>query len=345
MPEAVGETIDLPSVPHTRFPSYGTHHRDELIMQVLGPVKVALRRARLSQIRITARLLSVLHGSPRMVSIIRAARSLPFNRKVFDAIAGYRRVLPSMAEANAVATRYIEAGHGCLDNINRQIACGLATRPSDYPVLYHMDKLLPQATSLFDLGGNVGILFYCYSKYLDLPQHFIWLVYDITPTIEFGRKLAHERREHRLKFTDDLGAIRDHDVMLVSGSLHYLERSLPDVLRGLPKKPIHVIVNRAPMTNVKSVVTVQDADTYLVACKTILRRELIRGMEELGYDVVDHWSVPELWIRIPFYPEYSVPEYSGLYFRMRVGLEQSRSDEASGVETPADLSIISGPWP
>jgi putative methyltransferase (TIGR04325 family) len=300
-----------------------------LRMRIPPRISSSVRSARLMQIRRLSAALLVLHASPAFVSLLRFARSWAIPRMTFDALAGYRRVFPSLTEAGQVAARYINDSHGCADDINRQMTQGLVTRPSDYPVLFHMHKLMPEVRSLFDLGGNAGNLFYCYSKYLNLPQDFIWSVQDVAPTVEFGRRLARERGEHRLNFTEDLQAINGHDVLLASGALHYVEPSLPNLLRGLSSKPKHVIVNRTPMTTVKSVVTVQDAGTYQAACKTILRQELISGMDELGYDLVDRWSVPELFVRIPFYPEYSVPEYTGLYFRVRPPTEDASVPGAS----------------
>ncbi len=71
------------------------------------------------------------------------------------------------------------------------------------------------------------------------------------------------------------------------------------------------------MLSVKSVVTVQNAGDSLYACKTIHRPALIRGMEELSYELVDKWWVPELSVNIPTFPENSVPQDTGLYFQLR----------------------------
>jgi putative methyltransferase (TIGR04325 family) len=260
--------------------------------------------------------MTVLNRSPRLVALLRAARSWYLLRRIFDFLAGYRRVFRSMTEANTVAAHYLEASHECPANVARQIGHGLAARPSDYPVLFHLERILPEASTLFDLGGNVGNLFYCYSKYISFPDQLVWTVHDLAPTLQLGRQFALERGEPRLRFTDDLAVFAEHQVLLVSGALHYLEPSLPDLLRTYSGRPAHVIVNRAVVTTVKSVVTVQDSRDSLFACKTVCRRELVAGMGELGYDLVDSWSIPELSLHIPFYPEYSVAEYTGLYFRM-----------------------------
>ncbi len=280
-------------------------------------MRSTLRSARLTQIRRVSALVTALQRFPRIASFIRAVRSWFLPRKVLELLVGYRRLFESIAEASDVAAGYIDASHDCAANIDRQIEHGRAARLSDYPVLFYFRRLIPEASNLFDLGGNVGNLFYCYSTYLDLPQEFVWCVHDRKKAAEVGRSLAHERCETRLSFTNELEAMNGTDILLVSGALHYFESSLPEILRGLSQKPQHVFVNRTPMTTVKSVVTVQDDLDSLYACKTIHREELVNGMIELEYDVVDGWSIPGLSVRIPFHPEYSVAEYSGLYFRLK----------------------------
>jgi putative methyltransferase (TIGR04325 family) len=275
-----------------------------------------LRHLRLAQIRLVSRGITFLQKLPAIGTVIRAIRSWSITRAIFHLLVGYRRVFDSLAEATEVASSYLDASHESAANINRQIGHGRAARPSDYPVLFYLCRLIPGALTLFDLGGNVGNLYYCYSKYLTFPQEFDWCVHDKRSTIELGRSLASKEGETRLKFTDDLKAMNRVDILLVSGALHYFEPSLPELLRELDERPRHVFVNRTPMTTVRSVFTVQDAVDSLYACKTIHRQELIDGMSELDYEMVDAWSVPELSLAIPCHPEYSVAEYSGLYFRL-----------------------------
>jgi putative methyltransferase (TIGR04325 family) len=275
-----------------------------------------LRRARLAQIRSVSRGITFLQKLPTTCAVIRAIRSWSIARAVLHFLLGYRRVFNSLAEAREVASSYLEASHESAANINRQIGHGGSARPSDYPVLFYLRHLVPGGLNLFDLGGNVGNLYYCYSKYLSFPHEFDWCVHDKQSTIELGRVLARKGGESRLRFTNDLKAINGAGILLVSGALHYFELPLPELLRELDEKPRHVFVNRTPMTTVKSVFTVQDAVDSLYACKTIHRQELVDGMSELNYEMVDGWSVPELSLHIPCYPEYSVSEYSGIYFRL-----------------------------
>jgi len=251
-----------------------------------------------------------------MVSLIRVARSWSIPRTIFDVLAGYRRVFDSRSEASAVAARFVEAGDHSSDKARLHLSVSKLARPSDYPVLFHMDRLVPNLTSIFDLGGSVGNLFYCYARYLEFRPDVRWTVHDLPEMLELGRRMAHERGEHRLQFTADLGMASGIDLLIASGSLHYFEASLPEILSALRDKPKHVIINRSPLTTSKPVATVQDAGTHLVACRFIDREDLIRGMEKLGFVLADSWDVAELSCVIPFYPEYSVHSYSGLFFRL-----------------------------
>ena len=277
-------------------------------------VASAMRAARLSQIRA-----HVVAGdrAPEIAAsrgFFCAARSWYFVGKVLERLVGYRRTFGSMAEARAVAAAYLDASHECQANIARQIGHGLAARPSDYPVFWHLERIRP--SSVFDLGGNVGNLFYCYAKYLRLPEDMVWTVQDLATVLRQGQELAAQRHESRLHFTDDLSQIANHEVLLVSGSLHYLEQPLPELLGTLSRRPVHVIINRVPIMYGQSVVTIQDAIDSLYACTIANASELIKDMEKIGYELVDSWAVPELSVLIPFFPDYSVQEYSGFYFRM-----------------------------
>jgi putative methyltransferase (TIGR04325 family) len=226
-------------------------------------------------------------------------------------------VYDSLEEGQAVAGRYMKLSHECDDNAKLHLSLSKVARPSDYPVLFHLEKLLPRIGSVFDLGGNVGNLFYCYAKYLDLPPGLRWTVYDLPGILEIGRRLAHERQEYALTFTASFQEANGADVLLASGSSHYFVPSLPDLLRPLMKKPKYVILNRTPLLGDHGpVVTVQDAGTFLVACTLYREQDIIAGFESLNYEKIDSWRVPELSIRIPFYPECTIHEYSGFLFRL-----------------------------
>jgi len=273
-------------------------------------------RIRLKQIRLAAYALvqadRLLLGK---VSIGMAVRRI-VPAAILKHIFGYNWVYPSLAEAKAAAAGFIPSSHEHPASAEAHLSLAQNARPSDYPALFYLDRIIPTCRSVFDLGGNVGNLFYCYSKYLDLPADLQWTVHDIPEMQELGRKVASRRNELRLRFDGTLERMGEADLLLASGCLHYFDRPLPELLAQSGARPMHVIVNRTPLTDAEPVATVQDAGAYLTACKLYHRNGLIARMKDLGYELIDQWSVPELSVHIPCHPDLSVPTYSGCYFRL-----------------------------
>ena len=192
-----------------------------------------------------------------------------------------------------------------------------AARPSDYAAMFHLRPLLPAIRRVFDLGGNVGNLFYCFQRYLDFPPDLVWTVQDLPPHLADGAALAHRRRAAQLRFTGDWADAAGCDVLIASGSLHYFEEPLPRMVERLARRPAHILINRTPLTDGSPVATIQDARTFRVACMLYNRRDLVEGFDRVGYDLVDTWQAAELSLHVPGFPEHSVPEYSGMFLRKR----------------------------
>ena len=129
--------------------------------------------------------------------------------------------------------------------------------------------------------------------------------------------LAKQRSETRINFTDDAHGASGHQVLLISGSLHYFDFTLAEYLGGLEKRPEHVFINRTPLVDAPAAATVQYTHGTMVACKLLNRMDLVEGMKLLDYELVDSWDAPEFSIKLPYDPAYWVKEYSGLYFRAR----------------------------
>ncbi|HLJ49055.1 MAG TPA: TIGR04325 family methyltransferase [Bryobacteraceae bacterium] len=272
-------------------------------------------RLRIAQIRTAAKLLLLLDrvdlGRVRLSQVVRAV--VP--PAVLRASLGYRWVFGSLAEAHSAAKRVRLDGHDHPDNVRKHVALATQARPSDYPVLFHLANIIGECRSVLDLGGNVGNLFYNYSRYLDFPADLLWTVCDVPEVTTMGSAIAAERGETRLRFDGSFEDMNGADLLLASGCIHYFEQPLAEMIAGARIKPTHVIVNRTPLISGKSTVTVQDAGSYLVACKLFNKDELVAGMVGLGYEIVDTWEIPELSLRIPSHPELSVTAYSGFYFK------------------------------
>jgi putative methyltransferase (TIGR04325 family) len=242
-------------------------------------------------------------------------RSIRFVRAALHAGLGFQRVFPSFATAQACASKYIRAGHEHPDEIRFHTSISDTVRESDYPVLFFLAPIASQLRRVFDLGGNVGNLFYAYQSKLAFPSALLWTVHDLPVKKPLGEKLAAQRSESRLRFADNFGEASGSDVLIASGSLHYFEQPLHEMLRALADLPTHVFVNRSPCSSGTGLITVQDNRSYLVPCKLHSRQELIMGLESLGYALQAEWPVHERRLSIPTHPDLCERTYSGFYFK------------------------------
>jgi putative methyltransferase (TIGR04325 family) len=276
-----------------------------------------LRRFRIFQIRALASLLNALGSRSACRNLLVRLRSNRPTRAVLDLCLGFRRTFPSFAAAQACSATYIQAGHEHPDEIQFHTAMSDIIRESDYPVLFHLAAIASGLQRIFDLGGNVGNLFYSYQHKLNFPPGLLWTVYDLPVKKSFGEKLAAQRNETRLRFCNTLAEANNCDVFIASGSLHYFEEPLHQLLAALQYPPRHVFVNRTPFSPGPDLITVQDNGSYLVPCKLHSRAALISGMNALGYELQAEWPVHERRLLVPTHPDLSARAYSGFYFRMK----------------------------
>jgi putative methyltransferase (TIGR04325 family) len=224
-------------------------------------------------------------------------------RLLIHGMVGFRRPFNTLEEASDAASLFYSEGHATRENANRHIALALKPRPSDYAALFHLRSILPGVKHVFDLGGNVGNLFYCYSDYLELPTTLTWMIYDLPAMLSMGQELARERNETRLRFTDSFYDADGADLLIASGSLHYFAKPLGAMLADLEVKPKYVLINRTPLVEGRPTATVQEAEHLLAACNLFNREELLRDFQILGYEAADSWLAEELSLQIPCYPE------------------------------------------
>lgn len=189
-----------------------------------------------------------------------------------------------------------------------------APGPSDYPVLLWLDKLVPEHRSLFDLGGHVGVSYYASRPYVPLPDGFTWVVCDVPAVVARGRYLAAARGVTDLRFTDQPSECVEHGLLLASGSLQYLERSLAEILKDADAHPTHLIVNLTPYQDDEGFWTVQNIGTAYCPYHVQSRRRFVADLERLGYRVLDRWRNPDKQCVIVGDPEHSVFGYDGFVF-------------------------------
>jgi putative methyltransferase (TIGR04325 family) len=276
-----------------------------------------LRRLRLAQIRGVSALAREASRLPLAAAVLSRVRHRPVAKNAIDLLAGYNRVFADLPAARAVAEACGENGHDSPENGNALRDLMEKTRPSDYPVLFHLARLPLMQMRVFDLGGTMGNLFYLYDRHIHFPEGLRWTVHDLPGHMARGQDLARRRSESRIGFTGDVQGASGHDLLLISGSLHYFDFSLAEYVARLDRRPEHVLVNRTPLVDAPEAATVQYTHGTMVACKLLNRADLIAGMTGQGYELVDSWSAPEFSIRLPYDPDYWVKEYSGMYFRAK----------------------------
>jgi putative methyltransferase (TIGR04325 family) len=274
------------------------------------------RQLRVRQIQLSAAVIRRLTG-PGVLRLVRPLRGSVLSRSFNRAVLGYQRPFASLSEACAAVAPYANQGHVNAENQEVLLHTTEAARPSDYAAMFHLKPLLPTLRHVFDLGGNVGNLFYCFQKYLDFPPGLIWTVNDLPDHVAQGTALAQRRGASQLRFTSDWQPAAEADLLIASGSLHYFEQTLPLMVEQHASRPAHILINRTPLTDGAPVAGVQDAKTFRVACMLYNRLDMIREFDRIGYDLVDSWKAAELSFEMPGFPEHHVPEYSGMFLRKR----------------------------
>ncbi|MHB8383169.1 MAG: TIGR04325 family methyltransferase [Candidatus Binataceae bacterium] len=193
--------------------------------------------------------------------------------------------------------------------------------PSDYPVLFWLSGLLKADGTVFDLGGNVGISFHSFRKYLNYPGGLTWRICEVAATVNRGRELAEQMHTQGLYFTTEVEEMADADVLLASGSIQFLEVPLWRSLSRVLSKPRHILINRAALNDGPSFATLHNFGPASCVYRIYDRTAFIAAFEALGYLLVDSWDNPEFSCVIPFHPAHTIKSYSGMYFR----LDQTKS--------------------
>ena len=231
----------------------------------------------------------------------------------------FRGVYASFAEANDSAPRTKKLGFNC-----PEYAAEFEDRRGkiysfDYPMLFWLKRLLfAEGCRLFDLGGHVGTHFYAYSRYLEFPSGFAWVVCDLPEITAAGAEIAAAQRRSEISFTNRIGDADGADILVAAGSLQYVEApSFSELLESLRRKPPHILINKLPLYDGDQFVTLQNGGAAFHPQYVFNRQEFLGNLSRLGYDVVDTWDVETHSGYIPFYPDRSFRCHSGMYLTLR----------------------------
>lgn len=190
----------------------------------------------------------------------------------------------------------------------------------DYPVMWWLARAFGQgAASVLDIGGSVGVHYYAYRSYIDMPAALTWRIVEVPTIAAIGRGLAVERGAAALRFAEDLDeALRGDpaEVWIAAGSLQYMEDGRPAALLGrCAGMPAHLLLNKVPLYGGDDYVCTQNiGDGCFVPVQVSNRERFVQGIEARGYVLRDQWEVHERSLYLPGHPERSFPTFSGLYF-------------------------------
>jgi putative methyltransferase (TIGR04325 family) len=232
----------------------------------------------------------------------------------------YRGVFDSFADAKASVPTTHSLGY---DNAASAELYRERTRRvfiNDYPMMFWLGRLFESGnSSVFDLGGHIGIAYYAYQRYLKFPETISWRVLDVPAVNTAGADWAREHdTRRRLSFTARREDADGADIFFAAGSLQYLEYTLSELLGGLSRPPPHLLLNSVPIHMTASYFTVQNMGATCCPYRITAEREFIDGLKALGYVLRDRWENPDRHCRIPFYPQRSLDRYYGFYFSREV---------------------------
>jgi putative methyltransferase (TIGR04325 family) len=231
----------------------------------------------------------------------------------------HKGVYGSFAEAQRHAPSTLPVGYDHTSAAEMYDERSARVYPSDYPVLFWFRSVWGDVRRVFDFGGHVGIAFYAYQRYLPYGDDLRWTILDVPAVVDRGRRLAEQRAEKRLAFTDKLDdAAEGADLFLAAGSLQFVEEPLDAMLRKLQRRPRHIVINRSPFYDGEPFVTLHNNGTVICPYNVFNRDRFVASLQALGYELVDSWLnwQPGLNCFVPFHPERSVRDYSGMYLRL-----------------------------
>jgi putative methyltransferase (TIGR04325 family) len=229
-------------------------------------------------------------------------------------LVGYRRPFATLDDARQSIAQAPADGHSTTRNCALHAGMSTKPRPSDYSAFYYLSEPAKDCKRVFDLGGNVGNLFYYYPSFVPFPRDLEWTVLDLPDVMAEGRRLATQRSATALQFTERFSDADGADLLIVSGSMHYLNAPLSDMISDLKRRPRYVLINRTPLTDGAAFATIQDAVEFRVACMVSNRSNILQLFASLGYRLVGDWDAAELSVPLPLHPKQTVHAYSGLFF-------------------------------
>lgn len=230
-----------------------------------------------------------------------------------DCYGGFRGVYDSFEEAIVAAPKTKPLGYDnerlaswYVNNLKAEI------HENDYPILFWLNDLLRDGSTVFDFGGNVGTYYLQYKRYFHYGNSLKWTVCDLPMIVKAGKA---NNSEANLYFTENAEEANGTDIFLASGSLQYID-DFATMIGSLERKPKHLLINRLPLYDGKRFVTLQNGGEVFYPQYVFNKNEFISSLEKLGYEVKDLWKDFSGGCFIPFKPKKNFRHY-GLYLILK----------------------------
>lgn len=188
-------------------------------------------------------------------------------------------------------------------------------RPSYYPYLLWLMKVLKPGEQIVDLGGAGGIGFEIFTRYAQMPERARWHIVDVPALTARGRS-RHGEDHPVLSFGEALADAPDCDVLVSAGCIQYMRDPLGEIAQMIerPKAPTYVLLNKVPLTPGPTYWTLQNLVSVVSPYQVFNRDRLIAFFHERGYKVRDEWTTPDISVNIPFHSDKVVPHLDGFMF-------------------------------
>lgn len=194
----------------------------------------------------------------------------------------------------------------------------------DYPVIYWINAIMgaKQETPLkvLDAGGHMGTKYISFADLLTVDD-MNWSIYDLPEILKSARVYQDEGLVPKaISFVDQPDGAGKVDLLLASGLLQYLDIPLADLVGQMEAPPRYILLNKVAVRNAETIVTLETIGPALVPYQIREEMAFEAELSDLGYRIVDQWTIPDLRHKISTHPTLPASQSKG-YMLERIGWE------------------------
>jgi putative methyltransferase (TIGR04325 family) len=170
----------------------------------------------------------------------------------------------------------------------------------DYPVIFWLSRIIQSSTGMTDFGGHIGVKYYAYRDYLQIPNDFSWNVVDVAAVRKKGEIVSIERQASTLRFFPSVKNVPEAEILMCSGSLQYCPESIEEIVTQLPSQPEWIIINKLSVVSTREFVALENFGSSWIPFRIHQQESFTERVRALGYELVDSWEIPNRLYDVPF---------------------------------------------